>query len=236
MIQQQLAVINGVIPVEHTVLDGYFGNHPALHMVRGLGLHLISKLRHDAALYFPYEGPYAGRGPRRQYGSKLDYTHIPSKYLKRTALVDNIQTNIYQATMVHKEFAHPLNVVVMVKTNLKTQARAHVVLFSSDIDLSDERLIDYYSLRFQIEFNFRDAKQYWGLEDFMNVQPTAVTNAANLALFMVNVAHLLLKPFHKDHPKFASRLESVLPRAQVRVRNIKTASAKARADCNGTNF
>ena len=202
MIQQQLAVINGVIPVEHTVLDGYFGNHPALHMVRGFGLHLISKLRHDAALYFPYEGPYAGRGPRRQYGSKLDYTHIPSKYLKRTALDDNIQTNIYQAMMVHKEFAHPLNVVVMVKTNLKTQARAHVVLFSSDIDLSDEQLIDYYSLRFQIEFNFRDAKQYWGLEDFMNVQPTAVTNAANLALFMVNIAHLLLKPFQKDHPKF----------------------------------
>jgi putative transposase len=29
--------------------------------------------------------------------------------------------------------------------------------------------VDYYSLRFQIEFNFRDAKQYWGLEDFMNM-------------------------------------------------------------------
>jgi putative transposase len=75
-----------------------------------------------------------GRGPRRQYGSKLDYTHIPSQDLKRTAVDDNIQTNVYQATMVHKEVAHPLNVVVMVKTNLKTQARAHVVLVSSDID------------------------------------------------------------------------------------------------------
>jgi len=28
-----------------------------------------------------------------------------------------------------------------------------------------DKLIDYYQLRFQIEFNFRDAKQYWGLED-----------------------------------------------------------------------
>ena len=36
----------------------------------------------------------------------------------------------------------------------------------------------------------------------MNVQQTAVTNAANLALFMVNVAHLLLKPFRQDHPTF----------------------------------
>ena len=105
------------------------------------------------------------------------------QYLKRTTLEDNMQTNIYQATTWHKEFAHPLNVVIMVKTNLKTQARAHVVLCSSDL-------------------NFRDAKQYWGLEDFMNVQPTAVNNAANLAVFMVNIAHLLLKPFRKDHPKF----------------------------------
>jgi putative transposase len=124
------------------------------------------------------------------------------QYLKRTPLEANIQTNIYQAAMWHKEFAHLLNVVIMVKIKLKTQARAHVVLCSSDLNLSDEPRIDYYRLRFQIEFNFRDAKQYWGLEDFMNVQQTAVNHAANLALFLVNITHLLLKPFRNDHPKF----------------------------------
>ena len=36
----------------------------------------------------------------------------------------------------------------------------------------------------------------------MNVQQTAVNHAANLALFMVTVAHLLLKPFRKNHPTF----------------------------------
>jgi putative transposase len=36
--------------------------------------------------------------------------------------------------------------------------------------------------------NFRDAKQYWGLEDVMHVTPTGVTHAANLSLFMVHVA------------------------------------------------
>jgi len=40
-----------------------------------------------------------------------------------------------------------------------------------------------------IAFNFRDAKQYWGLEDCMNVTPTGVMNVANLALFMVHVAY-----------------------------------------------
>ena len=202
MIQQQLGVIGGLIPLTHMVLDGHFGNHPALHMVRGCGLHLISKLRHDAALYVPYDGPYAGRGPRRKYGAKIDYRDIPVQYLTQTTVEDNIHTRIYQAQLLHKEFAQPLNVVILVKTNLTTQAHAHVVLFSSDLDLRDEQLIDKYSLRFHIEFNFRDAKQYWGLEDFMHVQETAVSNAANFSLFMVTVAHLLLKPFRKDHPHF----------------------------------
>ena len=49
----------------------------------------------------------------------------------------------------------------------------------SDLKLSYEKIIDYYKLRFQIEFNFRDAKQFWGLEDFMNRSQTAVTNAVN---------------------------------------------------------
>ncbi len=54
-----------------------------------------------------------------------------------------------------------------------------------------DKIIDYYSLRFQIEFNFRDAKQHWGLEDFMNIAQQKVYNAANLALFMVNLSYIL---------------------------------------------
>jgi putative transposase len=60
------------------------------------------------------------------------------------------------------------------------------------LDLAYDKLIDYYRLRFQIEFNFRDAKQYWGLEDFMNVKETQVSNATNLSLFMVTFSQLLL--------------------------------------------
>jgi putative transposase len=107
-----------------------------------------------------------------------------------------MQTCFYQVQLLHKEFTQPLNVVIIVKTNLRTQARAHVILFSSDLALAYALLVDYYGLRFQIEFNFRDAKQYWGLEDFMNVTPTGVTNAANLSLFMVNVAYCLRTASH----------------------------------------
>jgi putative transposase len=114
-----------------------------------------------------------------------------------------IETRIYQAALLHKEFPQPLNVVIIAKINRTTQAHAHVILFSSDLALPYAKLIDYYSLRFQIEFTFRAAKQYWGLEDFMNVTGTAVTNAANLALFMVNLVAVLLRDVRQREPAWS---------------------------------
>ena len=66
-----------------------------------------------------------------------------------------------------------------------------------------ELTLDYYALRFQIEFNFRDAKQYWGLEDFINVKKTPVNNAANLSMFMVNVSAKLLAPLRLEHAELS---------------------------------
>src|SRR2546427_10894031 len=186
-----LQLIAGVVSLTYVVLDGHFGNHNALHLARQNNLHLISKLRYDAALSFPYAGPYAGRGPHRKYGDKIDYDDLPVQYLQETTVEGHMQTCIYQMQLLHKEFTQPLNVVIIAKANLRTQAHAHVVLFSSDLALAYAPLVDYYGLRFHIEFNFRDAKQYWGLEDFMNVTPAGVTNAANLSLFMINVAYRL---------------------------------------------
>jgi putative transposase len=203
MLDALLKLIAGVIPLRYLVLDGHFGNHNALHMARQSHLHLISKLRSDAALYFPYTGSYAGRGPRRTYGSKVEYGHMPAQYLKETTVDGHIHTCLYQAQLLHKEFAQPLNVVIIIKMNLRTHARAHVILFSSDLTLTYAPLVDDYSLRFQIEFNFRDAKQYWGLEDFMNVTPTGVTNAANLSLFMVNVAYQLQADVRQSNPDYS---------------------------------
>lgn len=47
---------------------------------------------------------------------------------------------------------------------------------------------------------FRAAKQFWGMEDFMVIKETPVTNAVNLALFMVNVSRRLLADFHRAQP------------------------------------
>lgn len=201
MVKKQLETLQNLVMVRYLALDGHFGNNNALQMVRQCGLHLISKLRHDAALYFSYAGKQKRTGPRRKYGKKIDYRNIPKKYLVEKSREDDIETRIYQVRMLHKDFAQVLNVVIIVKTNLKTGAFANVILFSSDLELSCEKIIDFYSLRFQIEFNYRDAKQFWGLEDFMNVKEVPLTNALNLSLFMVNLSQALLREFRQTNPE-----------------------------------
>lgn len=180
------------INVSYMLLDGAFGNNYALQMVQQCGLELICKLRYNSALYFPYQGNQKKRGRKRKYGDRINYSSIPEKYLKETTIVDSIQTKIYQMEMLHKLFPELLNIVIIVKTNLQTGATAHVVFFTSDMNLSYEKIIDYYALRFQIEFNFRDAKQYWGLEDFMTTKKKHIDNSVNLSLFMVNLSHILI--------------------------------------------
>ena len=203
MLQAFLSTIQGTLQLTYLVLDGHFGNHPAMHMVRQCQLHLISKLRFDAALFFPYTGLSPKRGPRPRLGERVDVRKIPEACLKETKVEDGIETRTYQMQLLHREFPEPLNGVILLKTNLETKAWAHVILFSSDLELSYDKLIDFYSLRFQIEFNFRDAKQFWVLEDFMNVTPTAVTNASNLSLFMVDVSQVLMCKYRQDDPDFS---------------------------------
>jgi hypothetical protein len=201
MLHKLMALVSHACTIAYLVMDGHFGTNNALQMVRQTtSLHLISKLRHDAALYFVYEGEQKRFGPRRRYGLKLTYQAIPQQYQVESAQEGKIHTAIYQATMLHKSFACPLNVVIIVKTNLTTAAQAHTVLFSSDLALPYAKLIDYYSLRFQLEFNFRDAKQLWGLEDFMHLKQTPVANAVNLSLFMVNLSHFLVQQLRLDDP------------------------------------
>ena len=202
-IQRLLEQIGDAFKVVYFIFDGELGHNNAMQMVRQVGLHLVSKLRYNSALYFPYDGPYCGRGPRRKYGQKVDYRKIPSAYLQSISIEQEIKTQIYQLALWHKKFAEMLNGVLIVKTNLQTHKMAHGVLFSSDLTLGYAQLIDYYRLRFQLEFNFRDAKQYWGLEDFMNVNARPVYNGANLAMFMVNVSHALIRPMRAQWSAFS---------------------------------
>ncbi|MDP1634012.1 MAG: transposase, partial [Gallionellaceae bacterium] len=64
VLQTFLAILKGILAVQYLVMDGHFGNYPSAWMVLQTGLHFVSKLRSDAALYEPFTGKYCGRGAR----------------------------------------------------------------------------------------------------------------------------------------------------------------------------
>jgi hypothetical protein len=125
MIISLFKLLGGLLSITYVVLDGHYGNNNALQMVRQVNLHIISKLRYNSALYIPFKPsePNQKKG-NKKYGDKINYRDIPKEYLRSSTLDEdkNIRTDIYQATLLHKEFAQELNVVILVKTNLTTLA------------------------------------------------------------------------------------------------------------------
>ncbi|MCS7077342.1 MAG: transposase, partial [Bacteroidia bacterium] len=73
-----------------------------------------------------------------------------------------------------------------------------VILFSTNLSLSASDIIHYYALRFEIEFDFRDAKQHFGLNDFKDYKPTSLKNFVSMSFFMT-----FLKSFLKTKEKNA---------------------------------
>lgn len=195
-----LARLQQKMQVRYLVLDGHFGNASACQMTRQLGLHLISKMRHDAALFLPPTQEQKQTQPRLKYADQLDYAALPAACLVRSQVEDEVLTQVYQLSCWHKEFAELLNIVILQKTDLRTNRVGHVVLFSSDLSLDALMLWDYYALRFQIEFIFREAKQHFGLDEFMGVTQTSVANAVGLSLLLCNVSSALLLPLRQMVP------------------------------------
>jgi putative transposase len=197
-----LTRVAGYSPLTSLVLDGHVGTHNALQMARPGHWHLLSTRRGDAALYFPSTGPDAGRGPHRPYGRKLEDHNIPAPCRKETTVEGHIQPCWSQAPLLHKECAHALNGGIIVKPHRPTHTRGPVILFSSDQEIPYDTRRDSYRLRFHSECNFRDANQYWGLEDCRHVTPTGVTTAAHLALVLVTGAYRLRAGLHPDDPDY----------------------------------
>ncbi len=193
ILKDLLKHLGNFIKVKYLALDGHFGHNQAVLMAMANDLSLISKLRKDVALYEKYDGKYSGKGKPVKYGKRIKVELMSPKYLQKSEREGNLMTNYYQGVFLHKEFGMALNVVVIVQINVKTKKMGDAILFSNDVELKAEKLVKYYRLRFQIEFNFRDAKQHFGLEDFMNTSEVGVENAANMAFLMVNVSAKLLK-------------------------------------------
>lgn len=64
------------------VADSAYGMLKYLQLMQAQGLHLVSRLASNAALYQLYQGSYSGKGRKRVYGAKWNLTNLAHKYCK----------------------------------------------------------------------------------------------------------------------------------------------------------
>ena len=146
---------------------------------------MISKLRSDADARYVYTGPYGGRGARRRYAGKIDWNVLDPAVFTRVAFADPTLTlHTARVALPHLE----RNVRVVVVTETRTERRA--LLFSTAVDLDPITLYRYYKARFQIEFLFRDSKQYAGLTHCQARRRAAITFQVNASLTAVSLSKL----------------------------------------------
>ena len=69
--------------------------------------------------------------------------------------------------------------------------------FSTDIDIDPVLLYRCYKARFQIEFIFRDARQYTGLADCARAAQ-AIDTHVNASLLTLNLAKVALQDQHPE--------------------------------------
>jgi Transposase DDE domain len=94
--------------------------------------------------------------------------------------------HLYTAVVWHKTLQRRLRIVVLL--NRKDPAKPRfIILGSTDTDLHGRKLIELYALRFQIEFLFRDSKQFTGLLDCQARAESALDFHFNASLATLNL-------------------------------------------------
>ena len=168
----------------HICVDGGLARKKFIDGVCEIGCQVIGKLRHDARMRYLYHGPKrAGRGRQKTYDGKVDWTD-PS----RLDLAGSDETfGVYTAVLNHPCFKRNLRVVRLVPLPTVTQQR-EILLFSTDTTLDPWMIYHDYKARFQIEFIYRDAKQFTGLADAQVRDRARLDFHFNAALATLNLA------------------------------------------------
>jgi DDE superfamily endonuclease len=170
--------------VKYLVADSFYSKKTIVTEVEALQLHLVSKLRIDANLRYCYSGAQKPRGARRKYDGKVDLSD-----LSRLEDVGDVDTavHLYSQVVWHASLQRQIRLVYLVNTSNPKKPRV-ALLFSTDIHLSAESIYAYYKARFQIEFIFRDAKQFTGLCDCQSRQQASLDFHFNTSLTTLNIA------------------------------------------------
>lgn len=170
----------------YLVADAFFSKKKVIDTTLSLGMHFVGRLRDDASMQYIYQGEKTGKkGAPKKYDGKVN-PHSPDMNHFCEAFSSE-EIKIFSAIVHYGAFDRKIKLAIAVfYKNGKEIARK--LYFSTDLELSAIKIVRYYRSRFQIEFIYRDAKQYCGLNTSQARSKNKLHTHFNAALTAVNLA------------------------------------------------
>jgi len=170
--------------IRYIVGDAYYSKVKFIDGVVSIGLEYVGKLRHDANLRWLYTGEQKAKGRHRRYDGKVRLNDLN----RLDDVGDYNGGKLYTAVVNSVRFKRDIRISYWVK-KVGNQVRSFL-LFSTDIEIKAQDMLKYYKARFQIEFLFRDAKQFTGLTDCQSRHKEALNFHFNMSMTTLNLLKL----------------------------------------------
>ena len=175
----------------YVVADAWFSKATFVNELCAMGFHLISRLRDDASLWYSHDGVRTGkRGRPRVKGEKIDFGSLD---LSRCEPLEVEGGKAFVIKAYAKAMKRNIKIVVHYP-----DSGGHKIYFSTDINMSGRDIIEFYRTRFQIEFCFREAKQFTGLNHCQARDLRKLDFAFNASMAAVNVAKVMRREFYPE--------------------------------------
>ena len=175
--------------IKYIAADALLAKAKYVNGVVALGLHVISRFRKDARFRRIYHGPQKARGRKR----KFDNGKVTIEDFKDSTVTE-IKDEKNEIIELRSCIVHSISLNHMVKVVQITKRtggkRGEVLLFSTDPEMDAIKIYQFYVSRFQIEFIFRDAKNFTGLVDAQTRDARRLHYHFNASLTALNVAKL----------------------------------------------
>ncbi len=173
--------------IKYIATDGFYSKQRFIDGLCEQGFHQIGKLRADANLRYLYQGPQKeGPGAPRRYDGKVYY----DDFSRWDLVAEEGQIYLYTAVLNAPRFKRNLRVVCLLDQTNPDKPK-HTLFFSTDLDLEALSILTFYRARFQIEFLFRDAKQFTGLCDGQAQKKKALDFHFNASMTALNLLRFM---------------------------------------------
>ena len=173
------------------VCDGYFGVATFIHPVTALGLTVVSCLKSNAALYYL---PDAAKGAKKQgrprvKGEKVRWNEVDDT--KLPLVRQDAKERVRAGEVYVKSLKRTVRLVAVEYLKEDGSLQSRKLHFCTDTARDWVWILEAYYLRFQIEFLFRDGKQFAGLTHCQSTDKTKLENHINLSLTAVSTARVV---------------------------------------------